>query len=139
MFRVVFVGITIAAAAMGSAPTASAYPSICGPGTYQDAYGVCLPIPAYSGPLGGQDSQFLRLLTNPDQDYPMVIWNFPLVKAQGVQACQLQDQGADALTALHQLEAQGGYSFEAANSIVSSAMVVYCPWYLTPMPPAPVE
>ena len=47
-----------------------------------------------NGPVdNGADSRFVSLLTDPDQDDPMVIWNFPLVKAQGLEACQLETNG----------------------------------------------
>jgi hypothetical protein len=62
---------------------------------------------------------------------PMVIWNFPLVKAQGLQACQLDNTpGVRTIDAIDQLEAAGGYSRDDAENIVASAFVIYCPWNL---------
>ena|ERR1700676_8614 len=78
--------------------------AICGDGTYSHSEtrsGTCSRHGGVSQwcPCGGTtapasavqpnpngmdpDSRFLRLLTDPDLDHPMVIWNFPVVKAQG--------------------------------------------------------
>jgi hypothetical protein len=61
----------------------------------------------------------------------MVIWNFPLVKAQGVDACQLASiPGSRTGDIINGLVADSSYPWEDAEIIVSSAFVVYCPWNL---------
>lgn len=78
-----------------------------------------------------QDQRFYHLLTDPDQDHPMVIWNFPLVRAEGIQVCQDEDAGATPRQADSQLDRDygGPYVFEDASSISSSAEVIFCPWH----------
>ena len=59
------------------------------------------------------------------------VWNFPLVKAQGLRACQLHDiPGTRTVDVVDQLAAAGPYTFKEADSIVASALTVYCPWNL---------
>lgn len=73
------------------------------------------------------DETFYRLLTEGDEEDPgLTITNFPLVRAQGLLACQRQDDGVDGLDTVHMLQAEGPYSFDVANSIVSAAVVTYC-------------
>lgn len=73
------------------------------------------------------DETFYRLLTEGDDEDPgLTITNFPLIRAQGLQACQRQDDGMDGLDAVHLLQEEGPYSFDVANSIVSAAAVAYC-------------
>jgi hypothetical protein len=119
----------IAIIALACCPlTANAQPSICGPGTYQNAYGVCLPTAGapWSAPVSaGPDADFYRLLTDPDQSHPMVIWNFPLVKGQALWACQ-RTNWEDPYLATKDLQASG-YTFDDASSISSSAITIYCP------------
>jgi hypothetical protein len=78
-----------------------------------------------------QDQDFYWLLTEPNQSHPMVIWNFPLVRSQGIQVCQQADAGATPMQALYQLDRDygGPYVFEDASSISAAAHVIYCPWH----------
>jgi hypothetical protein len=78
-----------------------------------------------------QDQEFYWLLTDPNQERPMVIWDFPLVRSQGIQNCQQMDFGETRMQALYHLDRRygGPYIFDDANSIVSSATVIYCSWH----------
>lgn len=78
-----------------------------------------------------QDQRFYALLTKPNQDHPMVISNFPVVRAQGIQLCQQEDAGATPMQAVHQLNRENGgpYVFDDASSISSAATVIYCSWH----------
>ena len=78
-----------------------------------------------------QDQEFYWLLTDPNQERPMVIWDFPLVRSQGIQYCQQVDSGEAPMQALYHLDRRydGPYIFDDANSIVSAAAVIYCPWH----------
>jgi hypothetical protein len=77
-----------------------------------------------------QDQDFYRLLTEPDQSQPMVIWNFPLVRSQGIQSCQREDAGETPIQSTNELVyPYGAYTFEAANSLTSAADTIYCPWH----------
>jgi hypothetical protein len=77
-----------------------------------------------------QDQDFYRLLTDPDQSHPMAIWNFPLVRSQGIAACQREDAGESPWRAMKDLQyPTGPYTFDDASSITSSAEVIYCPWH----------
>jgi hypothetical protein len=79
-----------------------------------------------------QDQDFYWLLTEPDQSHPMVIWDFRLVRSQGIAACQRQDAGETSYQATKDLEyPDGPYTFEDVSSIKSSAAVIYCPWHLS--------
>lgn len=80
-----------------------------------------------------QDQEFYRLLVDPDQDHPMVIWDFPLARAQGIEVCQREDAGETPMQALYHLDREygGPYTFDDANNISSSADTVYCPWHQT--------
>jgi hypothetical protein len=78
----------------------------------------------------GQDQEFYRLLTEPDQTHPMVIWNFPEVRAEGIGACEREDAGEAPFQALTDLEYPNGpYTFDNASAITSAAEVIYCPWH----------
>lgn len=80
-----------------------------------------------------QDQEFYRLLTEPDQSNPMVIWNFPLVRSQGIEACEREDAGVPPYQSLKELEyPKGSYPFDIANDITSSAETIYCPWHAAP-------
>jgi hypothetical protein len=54
----------------------------------------------------------------------MTIWNFPLVKAQGLQACQRMDNGERPVDASDDLVAAAGYTFDDAVSITSAATTI---------------
>ena len=73
-----------------------------------------------------QDQSFYRLLTEPDQRHPVVIWNFTLVRAQSIALCQREDAGETPWQAFKDLQSNG-YTFDVANTIVSSAETIYCP------------
>lgn len=75
-----------------------------------------------------QDQDFYRLLTEPDQDHPMVIWNFPLLREQGIEACQREDAGETPYQATKDLQyPNGAYTFDDANSLTSASDTTYCP------------
>lgn len=110
-------------------------------------FSIGLGIPATSHASVQQDQQFYYLLTRPDQDYPMVVWDFPLIRAQAIRACQLEDAGLTAMQVTYDLDQRygGPYPFEGASSITSAAEVIYCRWHLekpvdvsTPVYPPPV-
>jgi hypothetical protein len=83
-----------------------------------------------------QDQRFYHLLTDPDQERPMVIWNFAEVRSQGIASCQRQDAGESPYRATKDLERPNGpYTFDDANNITSSAAVIYCPWHNAPPSP----
>lgn len=60
----------------------------------------------------------------------MVLTNPPLVRAQGLQACQRMDDGVDKLDVIDMLMAEGPYSFDTASNIVATAVVYYCSEHL---------
>jgi hypothetical protein len=92
---------------------------------------VALAAPAYAD--ADQDMRFYRLLTDPDQDHPMVIWNFSEVRSEGIAACQREDAGEPPYQATKDLERpRGPYTFDNASSITSSAETIYCPWHGPP-------
>ena len=95
---------------------------------------VALAAPGHAD--ASQDHEFYRLLTEPDQDRPMVIWNFAEVRSEGIAACQRQDAGEPPYPATTDLERPNGpYTFDDANSITSAAATVYCPWHNAPPTP----
>jgi hypothetical protein len=77
------------------------------------------------------DSRFLRLLTT-DPINPTTVWNFPLVKTQGLQLCQQMDNGERQAAATNDLMAAGPYSFDDAATISAAAVNIYCPSHLPP-------
>jgi hypothetical protein len=96
--------------------------------------GVCAaivgaaPVNAEPAAYSGQDNIFYTLLTQPnDPRDAVVVTNFGLLRAQGLVACQRRDNGMSGLDAIYQLQAEGPYSFDMANSIASAAAVAYCP------------
>jgi hypothetical protein len=129
MFRIALIGAAVVVVGIGCPSAAKAYPSACGPGTYQNAYGVCLPIsgPDWSASVSTPaDAEFFRLLTEPNQERPMVVWDYPGMKAQALWACQ-QMAYLPPYNVTKQLQANVGYVFDAANSITSAAVTAYCP------------
>jgi hypothetical protein len=83
------------------------------------------------GAYSSQDETFYRLLTEgTDNVPPITLTNPPLVRVQGLLACQRHDNGVDGLEVVHMLMADGPYSFDVANSITSAAEVAYCPEHL---------
>jgi hypothetical protein len=80
-----------------------------------------------------QDQDFYRLLTEPDQDRPMVIWNFAEVRSEGIAVCRREDAGEPPYQSMKDLERPNGpYTFDDANNIASSAETIYCPWHGAP-------
>lgn len=75
-----------------------------------------------------QDETFFRLLTTPhgDDKRTIVVTNPQLMRAHGLLICELTDNGVSGLDAIHQLMAEGPYTFETANSISAAAKVAYC-------------
>jgi hypothetical protein len=96
--------------------------------------GVGLAAPAHAD--AKQDQEFYRLLTEPDQDHPMVIWNFALVRSWGIGACELEDAGVTPYQATKDLQSPNGpyITFDDANNVASSAETIYCPWHHAGMP-----
>jgi hypothetical protein len=75
-----------------------------------------------------QDQEFYRLMTRINQDHPMVIWDFALVRLQGIELCQREDAGETPWRALKDLQFPNGpYTFDDATSLTSSAETIYCP------------
>jgi hypothetical protein len=72
------------------------------------------------------DATFFRLLTEPDQDRPMVIWDYPGMKGQALWACQ-QMAYLPPYNVSKELQANFGYVFDDAVSITSAAITAYCP------------
>jgi hypothetical protein len=85
----------------------------------------------------GQDQDFYRLMTEPDQPHPQVVFNFPLVRSQGIWVCQREDAGETPMHAFYYLDRRHGgpYAFDDANTIVSSAETIYCPSHTDPALP----
>jgi hypothetical protein len=79
---------------------------------------------SYTTTSPGADASFYRLLTT--GSHAMTVWNFPLVRAQGLEACQRWANGATLLDPIYILMAEGPYSFDQANAITSSASTAYC-------------
>jgi hypothetical protein len=109
-------GLAVAVAAVGIATTANA-----------DTGGAS----GYSNDPNA-DARFYHLLTGyPEDSDNMTIWNFPLVKAQGLRACRENDiPGTRTIDVIDELAASGPYTWEEASNIVSSAITIYCPWNL---------
>lgn len=80
------------------------------------------------------DKRFFDLLTGyPEDPDNMTIWDYPLVKWQGLHACQLETNGTPRTAVVDALAATG-YRWQDAESIVISAEVIYCPWNNPPDP-----
>jgi hypothetical protein len=83
-----------------------------------------------------QDREFYRLLTEPDQEHPMVIWNFPEIRSEAIATCEREDAGETPYQALKDLQyPDGPYTFDVANDISSSADTMYCPSHTDPALP----
>ena len=106
----------IAAAGLGAALLAG----VLGPGTASAETGAAFSYPTSPS----ADATFYRVLTT--GSHAMTVWNFPLVRAQGLEACQRWDNGVMLLDAVHALMYEGPYSFDQANAITSSAATAYC-------------
>jgi hypothetical protein len=79
----------------------------------------------------GQDQDFYRLLTEPGRN-SMVIWNFPLVRSQGIAVCQRNDGGETPYQAFKDIQSPNGpYTLDDAISIATAAETIYCPWHGT--------
>jgi hypothetical protein len=68
-----------------------------------------------------EDQTYMRLL-----DRSGVLFSFNLQKRQGQRYCKDVIDGATSLEAKEDLMELGGYSFDVANAIGSSAGVAYC-------------
>jgi hypothetical protein len=88
--------------------------------------GLAAPVVAEPGGYSHADQVFLMLMQD-DPDYPFVITNFPVLRAQALRACRSEDNGMSGLDVVDQLAAEGPYSWDDANNIVSAAEVAYCP------------
>lgn len=100
--------------------------------------GVAAPTSADPGGASGYsndpnaDARFYHLLTGyPEDSDNMTIWNFALVKAQGLWACQQETNGMGHGYAVDNIAA-AGYTTDDATSIDSAASTVYCPSNLYP-------
>jgi hypothetical protein len=84
-------------------------------------------MPNRTGAYSSEDETFYRLITEGSDDTPgMILTNPPLVRAQGLLACQRMSDGVDDLDAVYMLMDEGPYSFDTASSITSAAVVAYC-------------
>jgi hypothetical protein len=99
--------------------------------TYLAALAVAATVYAPAGHADiQQDQEFYRFLTERNQDHPLIVTDFAVVRANGIRSCQLMDEGATPMQALHSIEIPNGpYNFDTANDISSAAGVVYCPWH----------
>ena len=90
-----------------------------------------------------QDQDFYRLVVNDG----WVVYDFPLLRSQGIASCQQMDAGATPMQAVYSLDGRygGPYPFDLANSVSSAAGTIYCHWHDTslgepnwPYTPTPV-
>ena len=102
MKKTIIGGVAVLAATVSAASTASANP----------------------GGYSGSDDGYYRSLTTGEN--AITVTNFPLLIAQGQEACDRMARGASALDAIHALMAEGPYSFGTANRIVGAAGMNYC-------------
>jgi hypothetical protein len=72
------------------------------------------------------DAEFFRLLTEPNQQHPMVVWDYNGMKSQGLWSCEQMDYLPPHKVS-EELQARGGYVSDDAISITSSAIAAYCP------------
>jgi Protein of unknown function (DUF732) len=79
---------------------------------------------ADTGGYSNSDALYYQDLTTGED--AITVSNFPLLVDQGREACQRMAEGASTQDAIYALMAEGPYSFDTANSIVSSAGVTYC-------------
>jgi Protein of unknown function (DUF732) len=85
---------------------------------------IGLAAPAHAD--DAQDQTFAQLL-----DSRGLLFNFRLERMQGLRACEdISDGYTTGLEAADDLMSFGSYSFDVASSIISAAMVAYCPWNL---------
>ena len=143
----VLAGLAATGAVSFAAPV-NAYPGGC----YTDDFGRCrfapleLWAPAQS-PIdmaawgSNPDQHFAYWLTHSDDVPNFMIYNFDVVKAQGLQACGLRSRGVrqrDAIAYVQSLTSD--YSRDEAANIVISAAVAYCDWVIdrNPQPSYPV-
>jgi hypothetical protein len=133
--------VPLGMAALSVAAPANAYYGGC----YQDIYGNC-----YYAPLSlatGEDSpadmaawgntsdqNFAYLVTHDDNAPGFRIMDFPTVKAQGLWACQMETNGMRSLDATYAVQNAGGYTYDQAEAIKSSAVAVYCNWNVHRVP-----
>ena len=71
-----------------------------------------------------QDEGFYMLLSRDG-----VVYDFPLVRMQGIAACQREDAGDTPYQAAQNMQHPNGpYTFKEASNITAAANVIYCPW-----------
>lgn len=81
-----------------------------------------------------QDQHFAYNVTHDDDAPEFKILDFAALKEQAMLACQLRTNGARALDATKAVQDRGGYTFQQANAIASSAVAVYCSSVIPPPP-----
>ena len=127
-------GATMASIAAGIAP-ASAYPGGC----YADEFGRCIfaPFdpsavknsPADRAAYGHTDDQnFAYFVTHGDDAPNFRIMDFNILKSQALRYCQQRSNGVSRVDGVRDLQLLGGYTWEQAANIGSSAVVIYCDW-----------
>jgi hypothetical protein len=127
--------------AIGAAAPAGAYYGGC----YKDPAGNCNwaprslttaeDAPADLDAFGSTPDQHFAYNVTHDDDAPeFKILDFAALKEQAMLACQLRTNGARALDATKAVQNRGGYTFQQANAIASSAVAVYCS-SVSPRPP----
>ena len=78
------------------------------------------------------DQHFAYYLTHDDDAPNFMIYNFDVLKAQGLRACNQQSSGMSTHDAIRDLESLVGYPDDVAANIVISATVLYCNWVNPP-------
>jgi hypothetical protein len=137
----------LAAGALGLAAVEVAAPvSASYGGCYKDIYGNCSYAPFSLATKNNSPADMDAWGTTPDQHFAYFvthddhfpgfrIMDFPTLKAQVLRACQQETNGMDIITASDQLAAEGGYTASQADSIMSAAETIYCPWNNAPPRP----
>ena len=139
-------GFAAVGAVVSAAPANAESGTIYG-GCHTDAIGRCMymtpdQVAAKNSPVdmaawrGTPDHHFAYWVTHDAAAAWFVIMDFDTVKAQGLRACQLRTNGVDSLEVVYDLQRSGGYTFDQAVNITSSAAAVYCPWVVKDAPAA---
>jgi hypothetical protein len=127
-------GLAAAGAVTLAAPVNASINGSC----WVDAYGRCLYMTpdqmthsasVDTAAFGTTTDQHFAYFVTHNSGAPFFrIIDFDLVKAQGLQVCQLAANGMTGYEAVTNLEQTGGYTFEQAKAIGSAALTMYCPW-----------
>jgi hypothetical protein len=128
------------AAIVFAAPTNAYYG-----GCYKDTAGNCYWAPKSLATANDSPADLDAFGTTPDQHFAynvthdddapeFKILDFAALKEQAMLACQLRTNGARALDATKAVQNRGGYTFQQANAIASSAVAVYCSSVIPPRP-----